>query len=43
MTGTLILALGLNRLDLTMIRAANFLLALVIASMSVALWRLSGT
>ena len=41
--GTLILAIGLNLLDLTMIRIANFLPALVIAPMLVALLPLAGT
>jgi uncharacterized membrane protein YqgA involved in biofilm formation len=40
--GTLILAIGLNLFDLTAIRVANFLLALVIAPMLVALLQLSG-
>jgi uncharacterized protein len=41
--GTLILALGLNLLDLTTIRVANFLPALVTAPLLVALLRLFGT
>jgi uncharacterized membrane protein YqgA involved in biofilm formation len=40
--GTLILAIGLNLLDLTTIRVANFLPALVIAPLVVALLQLSG-
>jgi uncharacterized protein len=39
--GTLILAIGLNLLDLTMIRLATFPPALVIAPILVALWQLS--
>jgi uncharacterized protein len=41
--GALILAIGLNLLDLTLIRVANFLPALVIAPPLVALLPLSGT
>jgi uncharacterized membrane protein YqgA involved in biofilm formation len=41
--GALILAIGLNLLDLTLIRVANFLPALVIAPALVALLPLSGT
>jgi uncharacterized protein len=41
--GTLILAIGLNLLDLTTIRVANFLPAVVTAPVLVALLRLSGT
>ncbi len=41
--GTLILAHGLNLLDLTTIRVANFLPALATAPLPVALLRLSGT
>jgi uncharacterized membrane protein YqgA involved in biofilm formation len=41
--GTLILAIGLNLLDLTTIRLANFLPALATAPLLVALLRLFGT
>jgi uncharacterized membrane protein YqgA involved in biofilm formation len=41
-TGALILALGSNLLDLTVIRVANFLPALVMAPSLVALLQLSG-
>ena len=41
-TGALILALGFNLLDVTLIRVANFLPALVIAPSLVALSQLSG-
>jgi uncharacterized protein len=41
--GTLILAIGLNLLDLTMIRVANFLPSLVITPILVAFLPLHGT
>jgi uncharacterized protein len=41
--GTLILAIGLNLLDQTTIRAANFLPALVLAPLVVALLQLFGS
>ena len=41
--GTLILAIGLNLLDLTTIRVANFLPALVIAPMLVGVLQLFGS
>jgi uncharacterized membrane protein YqgA involved in biofilm formation len=41
--GTLILAIGLNLLDLTTIRVANFLPALIVAPMLVGLLQLFGS
>jgi uncharacterized protein len=41
--GTLILAIGLNLLDLTAIRVANFLPALVVAPILVGLLQLFGS